>query len=50
VEEILRMEVPYISEVSGNINFKMKGGYKLVISSACNFLLRIYRKLRGLEL
>ena len=36
MEEILRMEVPSISEESGNINFKMKGGYKLVISRACN--------------
>jgi hypothetical protein len=40
VEEILRMEMPSISEESGNINFKMK----LVISRGSNFLLRIYRK------
>jgi len=39
------MEMASISEESGNINFKMMGGYKLVISWACNFLLRIYRKL-----
>lgn len=45
MEEILRMEVPSISEESGNMNFKMKGGYKLLISRACNFLLRIYMKL-----
>ena len=45
MEEMVTTHMPSISEKSGNINYKTNGGYKLAISRACNFLLRIYRKL-----